>query len=73
MSKHTEEFSEELVNTLNKAIQNKIYGSVEIYFEAGSITQITQRIIKKVETKRVSIATKPVEKTSELPATTRTF
>lgn len=38
----------DLIKILNKAIDNKIYGSVEIYFESGKITQVTQRIINKV-------------------------
>lgn len=40
--------SPDLTQILTKAIGEKIYGSVEIYFEEGKITQITQRIIKKV-------------------------
>ncbi len=39
---------EQLANILNKVIEEKIYGSVEIYFEAGQMTQITQRIINKI-------------------------
>ncbi|MBI2022738.1 hypothetical protein HYS97_02735 [Candidatus Daviesbacteria bacterium] len=50
---------EELVEILSKASQNKIYGSVEVYFEAGSITQITQRIINKVSNKTNSKQTQP--------------
>lgn len=30
------------------AAENKIYGSVEIFFEDGKITQITQRVINKI-------------------------
>jgi hypothetical protein len=41
-------FESELIEILSKAVNNKIYGSVEIYFENGSITQVTQRIIKKM-------------------------
>jgi hypothetical protein len=41
-------FSQDLLKILLKAAENKIYGSVEVYFEAGKVTQITQRIIKKV-------------------------
>jgi len=44
-------FSSDLVKILIKAIESKIYGSVEVYFEAGKITQITQRIINKVPSK----------------------
>lgn len=35
-------------NILSKAVEGKIYGSIEIYFEDGRVTQITQRIINKV-------------------------
>jgi hypothetical protein len=41
-------FSQDLIKILLKAAENKIYGSVEVYFEGGKVTQITQRIIKKV-------------------------
>lgn len=41
-------FSRDLIKILLKAAENKIYGSVEVYFEAGKVTQITQRIINKV-------------------------
>ena len=43
-----EKFSKNLLRILDKAVDKKIYGSVEIYFEAGKITQVTQRIINKV-------------------------
>ena len=48
MSKNTIVLSADLIKILNKASDNKIYGSVEIYFEGGTITQITQRIINKI-------------------------
>lgn len=38
----------ELVKILTNVVENNIYGSVEIFFEKGKVTQITQRIIKKV-------------------------
>ena len=43
-----QKFSKNLLRILDKAVDRKIYGSVEIYFEAGKITQVTQRIINKV-------------------------
>lgn len=46
-------FSAELVEILSKAVSNKIYGSVEVYFENGTITQVTQRIIKKIRSREV--------------------
>lgn len=48
MASNTKVLSKDLVNILSSASDNKIYGSVEIYFEAGNVTQITQRIINKV-------------------------
>lgn len=42
-------------NILSKAVEERIYGSIEIYFEEGKVTQITQRIINKVRSdKRVN-------------------
>ena len=40
--------SNKLIKLLDKLIQNKIYGSIEVYFEAGEVTQVTQRIINKI-------------------------
>jgi hypothetical protein len=42
-------FSEDLAKIISQAVKDKIYGSVEVYFEAGTVTQITQRIINKVK------------------------
>lgn len=50
--KKQELLSKELIQILTKASEGKIYGSVEIYFEQGQITQITQRIINKVQNQR---------------------
>lgn len=44
----------ELLNILSKAVDSKMYGSIEVYLEDGQVTQITQRIIKKI--KKVKIA-----------------
>ena len=38
----------DLLKILTHVVENNIYGSVEIFFEKGKVTQITQRIIKKV-------------------------
>lgn len=40
--------SNNLQNFIAKAMEKKIYGSIEIFFEEGSITQVTQRIINKI-------------------------
>ncbi|MBI2593346.1 hypothetical protein HYW44_01770 [Candidatus Daviesbacteria bacterium] len=51
----------DLLNILSKAMDANMYGSVEVYLEDGQITQITQRIIKKI--KRI----KPAVKTTKKP------
>ena len=41
-------FSSDLIKLLSRWVENKLYGSIEIYFEKGKVTQFTQRIIKKI-------------------------
>lgn len=41
-------FSSDLIKLITKWVENKLYGSIEIYFEKGRVTQFTQRIIKKM-------------------------
>jgi hypothetical protein len=36
---------------ISKAITKKSYGSIEIYLEAGKVTQITERVINKISVK----------------------
>lgn len=43
----------DLLNILSKAMDAKVYGSIEVYLEEGQITQISQRVIKKI--KRVTV------------------
>lgn len=38
---------ENIIDEIKEAIATKDYGSVEIYIEAGSVVQITERTIKK--------------------------
>lgn len=38
----------DLITIITKVMANKIYGSVEIFFHAGKITQITERTINKL-------------------------
>ena len=45
----------ELLNILSKAMNNKVYGSIEIYIEDGQITQISQRVIKKIKRPRSDV------------------
>lgn len=42
-------FTNYIAKIFSKAINNKIYGSIEIYFEEGRVTQVTQRIINKIQ------------------------
>lgn len=41
-------FTKELIRILTHVAEHNIYGSVEIFFENGKVTQITQRIINKI-------------------------
>jgi hypothetical protein len=43
---------ENFLNIMTKAMDNKIYGSIEFFFEDGNVTQITQRVIKKINSKK---------------------
>lgn len=55
----TESNKKHLLKILTEAVKNKIYGSVEIYFEEGKMTQVTQRIINKMHThKKMKITIK---------------
>lgn len=60
MPKTKQLFSQELIKILSKASESKIYGSVEVFFEAGQITQITQRIINKLTNYKKQ--SKPIKK-----------
>lgn len=51
----------DLLNILSKAMDTNMYGSIEVYLEEGQITQITQRIIKKI--KKVKNPVKKIKKT----------
>lgn len=44
----------DLLNILSKAMDAKVYGSIEVYLEEGQITQISQRVIKKIKRKSIS-------------------
>ena len=45
-------FPQDIIKAILAAIAGRVYGSVEIYFEDGKVTQITQRIIKKINRNR---------------------
>lgn len=55
----------DLLNILSKAMDANMYGSIEVYLEEGQITQITQRIIKKI--KKVKVPVKEQRKISANP------
>jgi hypothetical protein len=44
----TQQISPALISQIIEAIKNKAYGSVEIYVENHTVTQITERTINKV-------------------------
>ena len=51
----------DLLNMLSKAMDSKVYGSIEVYLEEGQITQISQRIIKKMKKNRATpVKSKPL-------------
>lgn len=43
------QLTKQFLKIFANAVSKKIYGSVEIYFEEGRVTQITQRIINKIQ------------------------
>ena len=45
------ELARQLLKIVSEAVTKKIYGSIEVYFEAGKVTQITHRIINKIHKK----------------------
>lgn len=68
----TQQISPALISQIVEAVKNKAYGSVEIYVENFTVTQITERTINKVSRALKShkhfTSVKPVEK-SHLPET----
>lgn len=44
----TQQISPALISQIVEAIKNKAYGSVEIYVENFTVTQITERTINKI-------------------------
>lgn len=51
MTKSNGILPERFYTIISKAMEDKSYGSIEIYLENGKVTQITQRIINKIDTK----------------------
>ena len=54
----------DLLNILSKAMDAKVYGSIEVYLEEGQITQISQRVIKKIKRVRTQEHRIKVKKSS---------
>ena len=48
----TKSISSELLETIANSIRGKSYGSVEIYIQDSQVTQITERVITKVNNSR---------------------
>lgn len=67
----TENPTTDLLNILAKAMDAKVYGSVEVYLEDGQITQISQRIIKKVKRASHTNHQIKVKKTNALTKTSK--
>lgn len=44
----TKKISSELLAEIKEAIKDKYYGSVEIYIQDNRVTQITERVIRKL-------------------------
>ena len=65
MANGESKYSKELLKIISRAVDGRIYGSVEIYFENGRITQITQRIINKVNHPKPKVQ----EEIEDLPQT----
>lgn len=66
----TQQISPALISQIVEAVKNKAYGSVEIYVENFTVTQITERTINKVsralKNHKPFAQVKPVEK-SQVP------
>lgn len=45
------EFTRQFMKIVSQAFSKKMYGSIEVYFEGGKVTQVTQRIINKINRK----------------------
>lgn len=45
----------DLLNILSKAMDGRVYGSIEVYLEDGQITQISQRVIKKIKIRKAQV------------------
>ncbi|MBI2021760.1 DUF2292 domain-containing protein [Candidatus Daviesbacteria bacterium] len=59
-------FTSNISKLLERIKEKKIYGSIEIYFEGGEVTQITQRIINKISRAKGNTMTSKKKKTNPL-------
>jgi len=50
----TQNITPQLIGQIIEAIKNKAYGSVEIYIQNHTVTQITERTITKVSAPKIS-------------------
>lgn len=66
----TQKITPQLITQIIDALKNKAFGSVEIYVENFSVTQITERTITKVA-RRNNMAKKiPIVKNKQISSTT---
>ena len=63
-----DDIKKQVLDLLKRISEKRVYGSVEIFFEDGKITQVTQRIIKKISKKSSTSApkSKVLEKSDDL-------
>ena len=68
----TQKITPQLITQIIDALKNKAFGSVEIYIENFSVTQITERTITKVARRNNVLRKMPIIKSKQV-STTATF
>ena len=63
----TQKISPQLISQVIDALKNKAYGSVEIYIQNYTITQITERTITKVVSRKSSRKTSTFKNSGQDP------
>ncbi len=66
----TQKITPQLISQIIDALKNKAFGSVEIYIENFSVTQITERTITKVARKNNMSRKMPIVKNKQVSSTT---
>ena len=57
----TQDITPQLISQIIGAIKNKAYGSVEIYIQNYTVTQITERTITKVASSKSTSRSYPIK------------